>query len=72
MPSSPYVHDYAYDHLGQRVLKLEYGYIAFEYDIFGNMMASIIRKPGASGKGALSAAGDGPESSHCPWFLRAA
>ncbi len=33
--------DYAYDHLGQRVLKLELGYTIFIYDIFGNLISEF-------------------------------
>ena len=35
----PIVGDYAYDHLGQRVLKGEIGYTVFIYDIFGNLIS---------------------------------
>ncbi len=38
--------DYAYDHLGQRVMKLETGYEVFVYDIFGN----LIGRYGSDGK----------------------
>jgi len=33
--------DYAYDHLGQRVLKAEIGYTIFIYDIFGNLISEF-------------------------------
>ena len=36
--NGPVLGNYEYDHLGQRVMKLETGYEVFVYDIFGNLI----------------------------------
>ena len=44
--NGPVLGNYEYDHLGQRVMKLETGYEVFVYDIFGN----LIGRYGSDGK----------------------